>query len=532
MPKRAEHLDALFAVAHAEASRRRRGLSWGDKAQHLRAILMGIQMRLEADQSRRIAVRSPRQTGKSTGVLLICLIRCLERAGSEWVVICLTRQSAKSIYWGPLKALNETYELGLHYNNQELTASLKNGSTIRFVGADNISEIEKLRGGRYDGVVVDEGKSYPPILFEELVHAVIEPALMAKNGQLFLIGTPGDHLEGPFYLATSEEPVQFKGADGMERFWNWPYGSIAPKPFVWSLHQWTMRDNTTQFRRADGTTYTMWDQALEIKDTKGYADDNPTWRREFLGHWVANDARRVWRYHSYVHDYEPMVDTLWGIPEGVYELVLGVDLGTRDGTGMVLWASGVHTPDLWEVYSGRKRRDPGQRLPTREIAEWYRELEAEYGTFVGGVADPGGLATMVLDTLADEYQVYLEPAERKEKEDHVELFNNDLDAKRIHIRKGSALSEELREGRWDLKKLAQGKRVEDPGIPNDVADAGLYGFRYSNHRRAKAKAPPGPGLFTHAWFAEREDAEFRAAQEAARRRLSPAELDQPFWEDR
>lgn len=540
--KQADLLDALFAVAAGEARKRRKQDTWGDKAGLLRGLLMGIQRVLEADPSLRISVRSPRQTGKSTGVLLIVAIRCLEKSLSEWVVVGLTRPSVKQIYWAALKMLNKQFELGIKFHNQELTATFSNGSSIRFVGADNIGEIEKLRGGRYDGVVIDECKSFAAAVFTELVHDVIEPALMAKNGQLFVIGTPGDILSGPFYLATCTPPVVVRDGDGNPISQsNCPVGAEPgvdadgnPLPFIWSLHLWTMKDNTTVFQ-GPGGPYTMWDQALVIKARNRWDDTHPTWRREYLGEWVPSDVKRVWRYQPDLHDYTPLDDTRWGIPEapGGYKTVLGCDFGTADGTGFVVWAWNPYTQDLWEVYSEKRSRAKGDRLTVGNIATWYKELEAEYGPFEGYPADMAGLATMVVETLADEHQVYLEPAEKTEKLDHIELMNNDFDRGKVHIRKGSALSEDLLAGQWDLAKLDKGKRVEDARIPNDVSDAGLYAFRFARHRAA-VNAPRTVPMFSPEWWSEQAARELSDAEKRARDRANPdllSVLDREWWNE-
>lgn len=539
-------LNALFAEARKEALKRRSGETWAQKAAHLRLMLMEIQRVLEMDPARRIAVRSPRQTGKSTGVMLIVTIRCLERSGAEWVVLGLTRPSVKRIYWSALKELNKAFELGITFQHQELIATFQNGSKIDFAGAESIAEIEKFRGGRYDGVVIDECKSFAPRVFSELVHDVLEPALMAKNGQLFIIGTPGDYLSGPFYLATCEEPVVLEGADGQRRLSNAPYGTSPELQAIWSLHQWKLEDNTTRFERADGTTYTMWDQALDIKNRNGWTDDHPTWRREYLGHWVADDHRRVYRYRPHLHDYRPCNDTRWGLPESFeqtgWRTVIGVDFGTRDGTAMVVWAYHPHEPGLWELYSdvrrvniqkvreGDKLVDRGERLSVTDIAEWYKELETQYGPFDGWPADPAGLATMVMDTLAVEHGVYLEPAEKKEKLDHIDLFNNDLDAGLIHVRRGSPLSEELEAGKWDETKLEKGKKEEDRSVPNDVADASLYAYRWCNHRRAKARVDVSQ-MYTTKWWEQYAQADLEAARKRARDAHEQRDaLDGKWWE--
>lgn len=544
--KNKDLVDALFAEARLEAKKRKTGETWAQKAAHLRSMLMQIQVVLESDTARRIAVRSPRQTGKSTGVMLIVTIRCLEKSASEWLIIGLTRPSVKRIYWSALKALNKAFELGIEFQHQELMATFKNGSSISFVGAESISEIEKFRGGRYDGVVIDECKSFGPKVFSELVHDVLEPALMAKNGQLYVIGTPGDYLAGPFYLATCEEPIITEGADGSKRLSNAPFGSTPDMKFMWSLHTWKLSDNTTLFERADKTTYTMWDQALLIKETNGWTDDHPTWRREYLGHWVADDLKRVYRYKPHVHDYTPRQDTMWGLPGDMedkgWRTCIGIDFGTRDGTAMVVWAFHPHEKGLWEVYSevrrvntrhvreGDKLVERGERLSVSDVAAWYKELDAEYGPFYGYPADPAGLATMVIDTLALDHGVYVEPAEKTEKLDHIELFNDDLDRQLIHIRRNSALSEELMADRWDEKKLEKGKKVEDASVPNDCADAGLYGYRWCEHKKARPREET-PSMMSPKWWIIAEEAMFQDAKKKAKELFEDQKaLDKEWWD--
>jgi hypothetical protein len=487
-------------------------------------------------------VRSARQVGKSTAAMLISSIRCLEHSQSDWVVIGLTRPSVKRIYWSALQRLNEAFELGLKFQFQELTATFPNGSRIFFVGGDNWAEIEKLRGGRYHGAIVDECKSFPLAIFEALLQDVLEPALMGQAGQLYLIGTPGDQLVGEFYLATCEPP-HLRG----EKFSNKRYvgESIrAEDNALWSFHRWTLQDNDVRFTDPKtGLTFTLWDKALQIKASRGWGDDHATWRREYLGDWVASDGRLVYRYRPAVHDYVPSADTRWGLPENVAQselkTVIGFDFGTRDGTAIVVWAYSATVADLWEVYSEKRIANPGQKLTVGAIAEWYKEVEADYGPFEGWPADFAGLATMVMDTLADEHGVFLEPAEKKEKNDHIELFNSDLDACRIHIRRGSQLGKEMLVNRWADKhilKSANGayevlmtdKRKEDPSTPNDLCDAGLYSFRWCRHRHARP-GQAGLQMFSQQWWASLAADELKRAEDAARAAKLPAELDQPWW---
>lgn len=544
---RTDLLDALFAQVRHEAVRRKKSDAWSNKAQSLRSMLRAHQRRLEADTALRIAVRSARQVGKSTAAMFIAAIRCLERAESIWVVIGLTRPSVKRIYWGALQKLNEAFELGIRFQFQELTATFPNGSSISFVGGDNFAEIEKLRGGRYHGAIVDECKSFPLKIFEILLQDILEPALMGQSGQLYLIGTPGDLFDGEFYSATCEPPI-LRGAGEDARWSNRKYGAASDGiKAVWSLHVWTLQDNDVKFRDPrTNLEFTLWDKAKQIKAERGWDDQHQTWRREYLGQWVAMDGRLVYRYRPSAHDYVPCADTRWGLPDTVAKLelktVIGFDFGTRDGTALVVWAFAAHDHNhLWEVYSEKRRADQGQKLPISAIAEWYREVEAEYGPFEGWPADWAGLGTMVMDTLAADHGVFLEPAEKKEKNDFIELFNNDLDHGVIHIRRGSVLSEELRSNRWLEKHMlrsedgtysvvATDKRQEDPATPNDVADAGLYAFRFCRHKYAVA-TPASVPMFSRDWYQLMALEDLKRAEMSARAARGPAELDLPWWVD-
>jgi hypothetical protein len=269
-----------------------------------------------------------------------------------------------------------------------------------------------------------------------------------------------------------------------------------------------------------------------MKERNGWADDHPVWQREYLGHWVASDFRLVYRYAPHRHDYVPSGLGRFGLAEGHEWLtVVGVDPGVRDGTAIVVWAYSPTAPGLWEVYSEVRRTPKGDKFPLGEFVAWYTEVEGTYGPFQAQVADHQG-TTMVMDTLAEEYRIYLEPAEKSEKNDHIQLVNADFDRGLIHILSGSALSQELRTNRWDEKKLARGKREEDRAVPNDTCDAGLYGWRWCNHRRAQEKART-PELGSPQWWAAQQAADLAAAKERARQNANPdnyARLDQPWWE--
>jgi hypothetical protein len=438
--------------------------------------------------------------------MLLVAARCERTAGAEWVVIGLTRGSVKRIYWGPLKKLNETLELGIAFNDQELIAKFPNGSRIYFVGGETSAEIEKLRGGRYHGAVVDECASYGALVFQALIDEILQPALNRYRGTMYLIGTPGDILAGPFYLATCQ-PAEVLDTPLGKRTTNRLFGDKSGAPEAkWSLHVWTLQDNTA--------CPWLWDDALKLKIQNGWSDDHPIWQREYLGRWVASSTRLVYRYAPHRHDYTPQETGRFGLAEGHdWRTVCGVDLGTRDGCAIVVWAYSPTHQGLWEVFSGVKRTEKGDRYPLGDFVAWYRAVESQYGPYEGSVADTASLATMVVEKL-----------------DHIELFNADLDRRLIRVLVGSELSAELQTDRWDEKLLARGKREEDRAVPNDTADAALYAFRWCNHRRAQEREKV-VALGSPAWWVAQRKAELDALKDAARRRADPEQmqLDRDNW---
>lgn len=543
MAKQHELLTALFANIKARKLAASKTAGLQPKIDALLGFMRAHQRRLEADTASHVAVLSARQQGKSTGVLLLAVIRCLQKARAQWVIIGLTRNSVQRIYWDVLHELDEAFELGLKFQEQRLIVTFPSGSRIHFFGADKLDEIEKLRGSRFHGAIVDECKSYPELTLKHLLEDVLGACLKGQAGQLYIIGTPGDVLSGEFFLATTEDPVFL---EKQKRWSNLPYGEASrlyadtARRGIWSLHHWGPKTNDVQFRNErTGQTFTMWDAFLEEKELRGWADDHPTWRREYLGHWVPGDGRLVYRYRPHLHDYEPAGDQAnpWGLPTETtgWRTACGIDFGTKDGTSVVVWAWHPNVMGLWELYSEKRKPEDwgvegGLTMSVRLIAEWLKAVEADYGPFDGIVGDPAGLATMVIDTLAAEHSVYVEPAEKKEKLDHIELFNNDLDAGLIHFRRGGELGEEMLGNKWLEKTLGTPKRKEDPGTPNDLCDAALYAFRWCAHRQARPKPPMAPLLLTAEWYRQLAA---REREETLKKLTRPKDdferLDSEWW---
>lgn len=504
---RARLEDALFRELKRRVPPDWAKASDGEKADVVASARLPVQEAVARDTHDRVSVRCPRRAGKSFCALSIALERCLRYPKSYWVIVGLTRPTIKQIYWRPLQALSQTMELALHFQHTELIAYFPNGSLIRFAGAESRAEVEKLRGAAYHGVIVDECKSFNPVVFSELIDDVLAPALQDHRGTLFLIGTPGAVLAGPFYEATANPPL-IREVEGRKLYSNRPAGTKLDGGFEWSAHTWTVRDNTAQPH--------IWAAGLKEKDRKGWSDDNPTWRREYLGEWVAADNILVYSYSPYRNGYSG------DLPEGhTWHHVLGADFGYRDSTALVIWAFSDTCPGLFERVSFKA---PKLTLP--EIAQLITDLEGQVGGVEMRVGDPAGGGATMMATLGGEHDLPFLVAQKSKKLEYINHFNSDLAAGLVRIQFGSDLEREIAENRWHERSLGR-VPVEDPATPNDLCDAALYAWRFCRHRLGKPD-PAVAQVNSPEWWAAYEAAmEQRVLDRESERERG--ELDRNWW---
>lgn len=524
---------AKRARARVEAQER-----FVDKAAAILAGANRVQRDLILDRTTYLGAVCPRRSGKTFAVTSKALHLGEERPGSRVLVISLTLKFTVENYWsgapGGLWAQNARYDLGLKFNTTAHTWVHPNGSRGMLAGAETKADIERLRGAaaEADLVILDECKSFAPALLEELIRDVVEPGLMTRSGQLLMVGTPGSIPLGPFYAATctrnripapTEEdpnrqvptciPWDERGTPGPA------YAHLTPDEFadLYSLHTWTIQDNEA----VPG----QWLRALSIKRRNGWADDNPTWRREYLGEWVTDASELVYAFSRLRAEGKCMwrpgdEHGITGLDEreGPWHLLLGLDLGFVDDSAMVLVAYSETLRELRHVYDYKA---PG--MDAQAFCEEVLDLIARFGLPEMIVADVGGGGSkMIIETLNQRFGLAIQPAAKREKQDHIELINGDFLADRIKIIPGSDLDHELCGLQWDLSAdskliLARtGKLREDPSCPNHLCDALLYVWRFSYHYySAPRDLGPAPGTPDHA-------AALEAAAQAkviARRRL-------------
>lgn len=504
------------------------------------------------DEARYLSLRCPRRAGKSFAMASKAVLVGEMRPGSRILVISLTLKSTKENYWTGAPSgvfrMDQMFGLGLKYHHTDLVWWHQNGSRGRLAGAETKADIEYLRGAaaEADVVILDECKSFSPDILDELIRDVLEPGLMTRDGQLVMGGTPGLSPRGAFYEATCEaarneggRPTCVPAGVSVEEYLakhsihqdskvvdtaappEEDEEAAADEP--WILHSWTVKHNTAAPKQ--------WKRALRIKARAGWANDHPTWRREFLGEWVWDGEGLVYAYSACKANpdkfvtWHPRADilahgNLTGLDpaEGPWHLVLGMDLGYEDDTAMVLAAYSERLAELRHVWDYKS-----PHLTVDDVAEKVNWVIKRFGAPDAIVADASGLGLQVVATLNQVHGLPVQAAEKKEKFDFIELLNSDFHCSRIKIVPGSDLELELLALHFDLSKdskaklARQGKLKEDPKCPNHLCDAFLYLWRYSYHTFARPIAVVTDPKSLEARLAKEREVETRLA-----RRRDPA----------
>ncbi|MGH2619151.1 MAG: terminase large subunit domain-containing protein, partial [Anaerolineales bacterium] len=500
-----EALFAEFALASGVVdTRQARDLQAADD---LYSKLLPHQQQLIDDPHRRKSALCPRRAGKTFAVLYYAFITCLRRPGARVALITLTQKSGKRNYWRLLRQLDSDYGLGLKFLDTTTEVFFENGSYLFLSGAETLTEVEKFRGDQYDLAIIDECKSFSDRILLELLDDALAPALSDRLGSAILIGTPGTVCAGTFFLATSPGSRSEGGILITRMYDGTPPGEL----YEWSAHSWTQKDNTA--------VPAIWEEALRIKAVKGWSDDNPTWRREFLGQWVSGEAAQVFVYASRLVTgsvtWTPALsntDNPFGLPAGhTWEYVLGLDLGFEDDTALVVLAYALDLRYAFAVWDYRSKH-----LTATPLAAIINQIQRRVGRFAGMVADTGGGASrMLVETLNAEHGFAFDAASKTEKYDHIELLNSDLYDGLVKLNPDSDLAREVEVLQWDLSdgnkhELARkGKLRYSLACQDHLSDAFLYAWRFLQHRHAALKAPPGPVVGSAEW-AKGWDAEERA----------------------
>lgn len=438
------------------------------------------------DTSPLVAVCGTRRSGKSRSFIRKMAKVAATVLHGRVIYINETLAECESIAWigngrDGLLTLNEEFGLGGVPNHSKHTLTFpQTGGIIRLVGADDMRQINKLRGIAPHLVVLDEAQKAPHI--GPLIQQSLGPAMMDHGGQLVMPGTPGIDLAGLFYDVTRDDGPGLEG-------WSVHRLNVLSNPFFGATEEERFERTIARYCR---------EQNLPL--------DAPEVQREWFGRWVKTDARFVYAVHQvpektlcyapphWQPDGRPDIRAaLADLPQGIeWNFTLCSDHGFfPDPFAYVLWAWSWDWDAVFEVCSwSQVRLDADEQLEQLAWVAQQVPISIVTGDF-GGAATPMGKGWA--KRWQERFQYGIVEAEKARKYEHQMLFNTDIRQGRVKMRLGSPLHKQAQTVVW-LPQSGAARLREDPKYPNDITDAALYGHRHTAQHLAQRKpAKPEPG---------------------------------------
>ena len=406
-----------------------------------------------------IASCCSRRAGKTFGISYKSIRTGIVQKNAKIVYLTDTRGHAKGLMWEPMIELCDRLKIPIHVRVSELKITFKDtGSVFWLAGADNEKQIKKLLGYKLTNVFIDEAQDFPLFLETMCVDKIL-PALEDVQGQLILTGTPNIFSAGYFYDCVHNKD--------------------------WNVHGWTCWENpffVNGIRKLRPDLITLEDLQNNALKRSGKDINDPGVRREWFGEWVKSNEYFVYDFDKERNTYDKIEQT----PDWKY--VIGVDLGVKgsDAIAVLGWKPNDHVCYVVEEYKN-------SNLTTEKLIRFIHELQVKYKP-VNTVLDEGGLGSRTNLDFVERYGTYLDPAQKTQKYNYIQMMNSDMVEGRIKALKGGLLESEMVSLRWSLKALEQYKYEEDTSTHNHLCDAVLYAWRWSqSHLVKKIKEIPRKG---------------------------------------
>ena len=270
--------------------------------------------------SKKIAVMCSRRAGKTEGN------SDFRRAGktegnSDFILKIAAIPNSPILYINLTfeNAINQIFDLILREAERvELNISkssknngfiqFSNGSSILLKGNKDRSEADKLQGGKYRLVIIDEAQSQCNMTY--LIETIIEPMLTDfEDSVLILTGTP-PRRKGTYF----------------EKVWN---------NNEWTKYHWTMKENPF-IKNVDN-------KIQEVCAEKGVTPDSAFIKREYLGEIAYDTEAQVFKDYKVYKGAIPQDF----IPTHIYT---GVDFGFADYNGIVTMAANVEQKRAYVIF--------------------------------------------------------------------------------------------------------------------------------------------------------------------------------------
>lgn len=462
LPRSPSRQDA--AALLREAERRRAQESF------IEEVCFDKQITFIRDPAKRKWVFTARRSGKSTAMAMMLLQDGFRYPHRKQLYIGLSADSAENAIWGILEKELDQRKIRHSYNHTTHLLRLRNAAEIKLAGMDaGPREMNKLLGGKYHRVAVDECQSYYQDI-EKMVEVKLSMAVtdyaMRGGGSIVLGGTPGDHMGEHYWFRLTRPP------------------SSGPRLPGWSGHTWTVPDNPHMIDEVTAE----WARLASI-NPEHYQDD-PSFRSQWLGEWVIDRGTRVYKFEATRNELDASRDaaairSILARTDG-WRFVIGVDFGWEDATAIVVAAYSLTDRRLYFVESEKHAHATFDQVGARLVA-----LNAKWRP-QSMTADMVGGGKQLSESLREKFRLPLEMADKAEKQHHVARMNSDFLSSAIQIFPGAnaELAREWNELELDQRAISHGEWKEAARFANHLTDAALYAWRYSVPFRPKVAPPP------------------------------------------
>lgn len=356
------------------------------------------QYRFFADDAKKKAAVCSRRAGKTESIAAWLLDGARDCDNGLSVYIALSRNNCRVILWACLEDIDRRHNLGLKFQERDnqLNVVCPNGHRIWLAGCKDTKEIEKFRGIKIRRAAIDEAASFGEYL-KALIFDVLEPALLDYNGELAVIGTPGVAPAGLFFEITTGE------------------GTSKTSAAKWSTHSWTVLDNPYIIDPSTGKPHAKEWLAQKLIDNN-WTYDNPTYQREWEGHWVKDEGALVFPYNPRINSYQHLPDG----DDDEWTYSLGIDVGFKDSTAFVV---GAFRRDHPEIYILEVLKKEGM-IPSA-VATQIEKYQRKYDIW-RIVMDTGGIGKGYAEECSQSFGLRIEPAEKTKKRAYLEMVKGEL----------------------------------------------------------------------------------------------------------
>ena len=520
------------------------------------------------------AAQCGRRAGKTSGGCPAMLLDAMTTPGFRGLYINETRAECARLAWHGgsgdgmyslvvslgLPFVDNQTELTLRYIRDPLRPDLD--SWIYLIGVDDEAAVRKALGMPWNRVWWDEAQKIPPKLSTSITETLM-PSLLDRGGVLRLTGTPVRNMSGLFYEVTRpDSKLKRWRVDRWNLLSNPYFGRVVEhEGALYTVYQRPPKIHAGPFNTREEAEAHVRDcrhvhGILALQELFGGEEvaplDGPLMQREGYGRWVHEDALYTYDVRQVAPhilfyaphrtrqlvlrvprqrgeeidvqtviiprfpDIERAIADLPGRPDRDYFFAAAADIGFRDPFAWSLAAWSLLDPVLYEVatYRAPYHDQPEQVAILRHVQE-----AAGVSIFT---ADAGGSNLPTVKGWSEEWMarwgIAIDEVEKTNKAGAQASCNGDIRAGRYRMREGSPLFEEMSTVQYITAKTGSGKLVEDPSIPNDAADTGLYVHRRSYAHRFRPEAQkPQPG--TPEFHAQQERIALEEAFEEAELRV-------------